>query len=272
LNLNKYIYAIRHPIRSLYSDAFIYRLISKTRKHVFIIAAPKSGSSWASCIFSNLLKWKEAMLTHNGGRREQEIDIRKLVTVTSRENLFSKHQHCRRSKGTLENIRRARIKPIIQVRDIYDTVISLRDHMTKEDVVMPMAYMDKGWHNMSLVMQTEFIIDMIIPWYFNFYAGWVTSDLVQNNRAYILTYEKLESDPVKAVYDCCEWIGESVTSLDIVKAVEMAKTKKNRKNVGVVGRGHRLLTPKQREKILKMSLYYPDIDFSLIGINKNISS
>ena len=180
-----------HPYKLLYYNDFIFWTISKKRKHVWIIAAPKSGSTWISAIFQELLKWKTSHLVNGYGRREQEIDIRKLISVTSRDNLFSPHQHCRASETTIKIIERARIQPIIHIRNIFDIVISVRDSLDQGNHTSAMAFVDANWHNMPYEKRTDFIIDMVVPWYFNFFAGWFSSELVRNKKAYISTYENM---------------------------------------------------------------------------------
>ena len=50
----------------------IARLISPTRKHVWLIAAPKSGSPWLGAILESVYGWPRVPLLDCYDRREQE--------------------------------------------------------------------------------------------------------------------------------------------------------------------------------------------------------
>lgn len=232
-----------------------------------MIAAPKSGSTWLSRILENLLGWQQVLLIPSHYRREQEIDIRKLVIESAHENIFSPGQHCRASEPTFKILRKARIKIFMQYRNIYDTVISVYDHFDANPVV-PYAYMDvDNWSKLDAEEKTNFVIDMVIPWFFNFYAGWLQSNLVKNNQIFLSSYESLQQDPCEHVKKLTEWFGENFTDTEIAEAIEKTSKGKTRKNKGIIGRG-RALKPYQKERIGRMAAYYPDIDFSLIGIGK----
>ncbi len=259
---------VRSPFCTIYSDAFIYSLVSKRRKHLWLIAAPKSGSTWLGVIIKNLLKWDTSALVSGYDRNEQEVDIRKLVTANRHRNIFSVHQHCKASKPTIGFIQNANIKPLIHIRNIFDTVVSVRDHIQNETSIIPTAYMDRvNWMRLSGEQKLNFVIDMVVPWYLSFYSGWFSNEIVKNGTAYISTYESLKSDPYGTVKKICEWVNEEVTESQIKEALELAQKSYTRKNKGEVGRGAQYITGDQKEKIINMCRYYPNINFEMIGIH-----
>lgn len=129
-----------------------------------------------------------------------------------------------------------------------------------------MAYMDENnWKSLNENERMDFVIDLIVPWYFNFYAGWFSSDLVKEGKILLISYESLLSNPYNEVKKIIDWIGIQKSDEEINSAIFSTKDQFTMKNVGIVGRGT-VLTIEQKQRIKKMASYYPKIDFSSLGI------
>lgn len=234
--------------------------------HVWHIAAPKSGSTWLTTILKELLHWNVSPLIPSYDRREQEISELNLVYPAMNNFVFSPHQHCRYSEATHKIIDKMNIRPLLQYRNIFDTVISFYDHCNRGELNFPMAYMDKvNWECLDENKKMDFIIDMIIPWYFNFYAGWFSSDLVQDEKILLISYEELVSDPSHQVKRIIQWIGIEKTEDEINTSISSSFINKTRKNVGIRNRGSALRLD-QKQRIRNMADYYPSIDFKFLGL------
>lgn len=256
---------LRRPWSGMYSDSYIYSLLAPRRSHAWVIAPPKSGSTWLSVLLEAYLGWETRSLAPSFDRREQEPSLRALAEAASREKVLSKHLHTRASQATIELIRRAAIKPIIQTRRLDDTLVSLGDHLDSESTTLPMAYMDDAqWGRLNGDSRQQFLIDMAAPWYFNFYAGWFSSELVRSGAAYVCRYEALQADPSRELLRICAHFGLPVEPERAEKAVAEAAKRFTRKNRGIVGRGQGL-TDGQRESLARMRQYYAGIDFSAVG-------
>ena len=49
---------LHKPSPVVYSDGFIYSLLPRKRSHLWVIVAPKTGSTWLSKILENYLDWE----------------------------------------------------------------------------------------------------------------------------------------------------------------------------------------------------------------------
>ena len=78
----------------------IARLVSPTRKHVWLVAAPKSGSTWLGAMLDSVFGWPRVPLLDCYDRREQEVDVRMLLQHPN-VDIFTPHQHTRASHPTL---------------------------------------------------------------------------------------------------------------------------------------------------------------------------
>lgn len=260
---------LKDPIRSIYVDSFISTLISKRRKHLWLIAAPKSGSTWLTVILDNCLKWKQISLVPDYDRREQEADLRQIILQGGRRgNIFSPHQHCRYSDNTASIITQTGAKVILLCRNIFDTVLSVKDHLDRESRIIPMSYMDdESWNALADEQRRDFVIDMIIPWYFNFYCGWFKSSLINSGQVLITTYENLNTNTPEVIGEILDFIEVQKSKVHINDAISKSRLRDTRKNKGVVGRGA-TLTIKQRKRIAVYAKYWKDVDLTLIGIDK----
>jgi len=268
VNTRHLIKAIQNPTHALYKDEVIEKLVPKGRKHLALISSPKSGSTWLNYILDSLLGWKELHMLPHFGRREQELDLHRLLLSDRDENIFTPGVHTRYNKETMNILNIANSKTIFQFRSIFDMVVSFRDHMNRESVRWPMAYMDKkNWALLDETKQLDFVIEMVVPWYYNFYCGWMSSDIIkERKRSLIITYEAMKKDTIGEIRRVCKFVGEKKTDKEIEAAMAASNKKNFRKNKGIVGRGKQQLNEEQIEKIISYTNFYPTIDFSLLGI------
>ena len=264
-------WASQRLIATLYTPDCILGMVHENRHHVMVIAAPKSGSSWLSVVLEELLHWRTNSLVFRHQRREQEIDINQIITTTRRAHLLSVNQHCRCSDATIEWMIGANIKGVVTCRNIFDTVFSYADHLRNESAEIPLAFLsDHQVQNMSQEALLNFVVDMIVPWYFNFYAGWIEYASGRGARVYLSRYEDLLDDPPGQIAAITDWLGFPQSGEDNAAAIEKGGSRYTRKNKAIKGRGKDL--PRELvERILKMASYYPDTDFSRAGLGLDLA-
>lgn len=238
----------------------------KLDNHLIILCAPKSGSTWLSRIMKNILKYDEIQMVSTFGHREQEIDFYYFLTQQPKGSVFSPHLHLKYSEYSESFFRKIDTKIIFQVRDIYDSVISLLDHVDKEGTAFPSAYISKSnWENMNRNEKIEFIVDLAIPWYISFYAGWYKSSLFNSDNFHLLTYESLLNDTNGEVSKIIDRFSLNIEKSDVELSINSVSKNNTRKNVGIVGRGQDI-NQNTRNKINRMASYHKDVDFTPLGI------
>jgi len=228
------------------------------KTHLLVACMPKSGSTYLSAILSNLEGFQQGILVHSAGRREQELDVLQMALYDN-ANYVAQH-HVRYSQGTQELLNKFDVKPIVLVRNVYDAMVSIRDHFRNESTEKPMGYAFpymKDWPDEKL---EEFIVDIFMPWYLNFFLSWKES----NNSCW-LTYEELIADPQATLGKIDRHFALGLDEQDMKKAIERASVGFTRKNVGKSGRGDQL-NDYCKNRIERLIQYYDGIDFSLIGI------
>lgn len=194
------------------------------------------------------------------GRREQELDGAALEAC-SRTSWVAQH-HVRHSAHTQRLLDVHRVTPVVLVRDLADACVSFRDHLRRESVVGPVAFVTDdmpSWDDERLI---EFIIDMAAPWYVAFHVSWQAAGPGPLHA----TYEQLVADPHGVVRRVVDHAGIAASDDDVARAVAAADGESTRRNVAVVGRGHTELTDAARSRLATYASYYPGFDLSSLGL------
>ena len=253
---------------------------------------PKSGSTLLSKLVGLSPGFRKVKVVPGFGRREQELSelqlARMLVRTENRRKRWRKRRfndrlrawvrapaplpawpigfvcqnHLRFSAPTQEIINKFKLAPVVLVRDIFDVVPSIRDHYRNTSLNMPMAYVTEHISQMSDERLHEFIVDMVLPWYFNFFVSWQDCQ-----HKLLVTYDDLIADQEGTLARVLEFAGldRRYVSTAVKGVAGRAESKFTRKNVGKAGRG-RELSERLKAKIRLMAEYYPGVDFDPIGL------
>ena len=192
------------------------------------------------------------------GRVEQDIDHLWAMRFLTSNTITQ--QHVKYNENTQLSMQLFGLKPLVLVRNIFDVVISVRDHIRNESYIGPIAWIDDKHHSMDDERLESFITDMVVPWYISFYVSWKNCD-----SARFIRYEELLADPRAMFLDLFENMGMNVTAYDLDRALASVSIKNTRRNVGVSGRGEGL-SEENKSKIVSLSKNYPHIDFTQIGL------
>ncbi|MEK7829777.1 MAG: sulfotransferase domain-containing protein [Acidobacteriota bacterium] len=237
-------------------------------KHIFIACAPKSGSTFLKNVLVNLTKFRPVFSVFAAQQNEHELDLPIWVKFGKTNTVTQ--QHCRASEANIQLMQAFGIKPIILVRNIYDTTISLRDFY-RTGFTDTTYYNRDDFDNFSDEQQTDLIIDNVLPWYFQFISSWQRAEADQRLEVIWLKYEDMIRDKASLVERLLSFYGLSAERADIEHVVAAAEgdTRRNRFNKGVVGRGE-TLSAKQKERIAVLASHYPSADFSCVGLRSRL--
>jgi len=253
-------------LRLFFSDEFLFSLI-KRKTHLLVIAPPKTGSTWLSVMLEEALHWPQIDLASSYCQREQEIDPRKFIQGVYADTVLLPHLHLRYSVYTERLIKEGGVKCVLLVRNIFDTIVSFADHCERLGLSWPMFYMDsRNWSELSYEAKLAAIVDLVVPWYFNFYAGWFSKRDTFSGQMVMVRYEDLVSDTDGTLREVLEALAIAPSEKVAIDRTGHDAEQKTLKNVGVVGRGAKLPVEIVK-KIERFASYYPSVDFSPIGLS-----
>ena len=238
------------------------------KKHILVACFPKSGSTWFAEIFSQLPDFYRVHLVPTYGHREQELTFDRLL-IFHAFNYVAQH-HCCYSFATEQYMRIFSIKPIVLVRNVFDCVVSLKEHIDtvktlndKEPSEFSLGRIEENYFSWTDEEKFDFIIDLCIPWYINFYVCWLNCPYAE-----WMNYEELRANP----FDVIKEFGRKFDlradgpAIEAALAAATAPGNRTRKNVGINGRGSARLSEAQKDRVRRLTRYYPTRDFSRIGL------
>ena len=247
---------------------------------ILVACMPKSGSTFLSALIASLPGFRREHVVPSYKRREQELCNAKLqrafeathilrrafdqglLTETQRPRAFVFQNHVRHNHETQVLIDRYRIVPIVLVRNIFDVVVSLRDHLARESYFTPLAYVDEAMADWDDERMHAFIVDMAVPWYIHFYVSWAKAE-----HRHFVTYEELTADPAETLRKALAFAKIPRTPEILAHALDKVQGASTRKNVGQSGRGA-VLSDDLKQRVRRYCSYYPDVDFEPIGIGR----
>lgn len=228
--------------------------------YIFVSAFPKSGSTLLNNVLIRLTgHFPHPLCDHH--LHEQNLVLSRLVDSWGFRSIAT--QHTLATPLNVERLKQFGIRPVILVRNIYDAAISLRDHTEREALHTATFNPPPGFADLSPEEKLDAIIDLALPWHLQFVASWQQADIDHVT----VTYEQLTQSPVETITEILTHLGREGSPEEIEKAWNAAANKGDtRFNVGQSGRGEAAFTSAQIARLKKLASYYPETDFSPIGL------
>lgn len=237
--------------------------VFKKTTNIFIACFPKSGSTYLAILLSKVTGFKILNAMQFAKHNEQDIykvKLRKFLSVNS-----VTQQHARGTENNVGLLIKYNIKPIILVRNIFDTLISYYDHLENEDYRVPMGFVHKEYFNMARQEKLDFLIKVHLPWYFNFLMSW--REASKDINTLWITYDQLFTDQTNTIQKILKFYKLSRSNNDIKSAIATIKKRKTRFNIGISGRG-KLISEQQKREIVNLARVWKvkSRELELIGI------
>lgn len=255
-----------------YRNRFISSIVGGTldldikgnNKNVMLCAQPKSASLYFTEVLARVLNYQN----HQIGFKLQGGVIyypRLLAAKFSRVNTIS-HCHNAADSNTIAIIEKLNLRTIVVTRNLLDAIVSRRDMLVKDKRAgnISSAAAINRFLNASLETQIDVIIDLFAASYINFFASW---DLYKNDdciNPIFITYEQINLDQVALVERVANNLGEKVNPEHIFRVVsDLTAQGGINFNKGIIGRGKKIITDRQIEKLrhLAVSLGCNDEEF-----------
>lgn len=256
-----------HPVSTLVLiTGRLQRLLLRDRKIIYVSCFPKSGSSYATRILSEITRVRIHRTVYAFLQNEQDIYLPALIDGFWHD--FATQQHTRATDPNVKLMNKYSIRPVVLVRNIFDIVCSFRDHLYNESKIWMMGYVTDDFFDLCENEQYDFIINLILPWYFNFYVSWYEAEREKKIEFLWITYEDMVEEPVVCFNNILRFLNVNKTEQEIKRTLKLdiKKGKRDKFNKGITGRGAKLLSEEQKLKIKSYKKYYPNIDFCRIGL------
>ena len=233
-------------------------------RHLFIACVPKSASTFLKNLLVNVTGYRDLFTVYAAGQTEHEIYLPTLRESAHLDTVTQ--QHCRASDANVHLMQGFGIRPVVLVRNIFDSVMSLLDFYNKGAFQTSFARAD--WPVLDDETKIDLLIENVIPWYFQFVSSWDLAEKQQRVEVYWLSYEDLVADKPSSVLKVLEFYGLGASRRGVEQRIREIESegRKIRFNKGVTGRGRSGLNDRQKEQIRRLTRYYPSTDFGRIGL------
>ncbi len=230
---------------------------------ILIAAAQRSGSTYLASILAHYFNCKIVFPSDASKGGEHELSEYQLYTLSNRDYVANLHLRC--SLAAVRRIETYNLHLIITIRNIFDTIISIKDHIRRVRQDVPsfgspliMSYVPRQLADDDDDRLEAYILDFVLPWYFSFYSSWIN----YSSSLPVIRYEELVTDPRIVLCKVLSRLGLEVDLGRIDSALRMAEASDTNKNIGVCGRGTQLES-KYMNRIKRLADYFPNVDFSV---------
>lgn len=233
-------------------------------RHVFIACVPKSASTFLKNLLVNVTGYRDLFTVYAAGQSEHEIYMPTLRESAHLDTVTQ--QHCRASDANVHLMQAFGIRPVVLVRNIFDSVMSLLDFYNKG--AFQTSYSRADWQVLDEETKIDLLIESVIPWYFQFVASWDLAEKQKRLEVHWLSYEDLVADKPASVLNVLEFYGLGASRRGVEQRIREIESeeRKIRFNKGVTGRGRSGLNNRQKDQIRRLTRYYPSTDFGRIGL------
>ncbi|MBN1911898.1 MAG: sulfotransferase domain-containing protein [Pirellulales bacterium] len=231
---------------------------------VMIACMPKSGSTLLRRALMEATHWPRLQGVLGFQRTPQNLYPSLLLNHARQNGVYQ--QHLQASEIHVALLNQFRFHTVVLVRNLLDVAASLFDHLHRESRFSFAAYLTDDFFELDRPTQLDLVVELLMPWFINFYVGW--HDAWQSNVLNMtwVTYEELVADMPGTVGRILEFIGQPKSEEEVSLALQRAVQSHTRFNKGVTGRGLKTLSPEQVDRIRSLTRFYPWVDFSRIGL------
>jgi hypothetical protein len=233
-------------------------------RHIFIACVPKSGSTFLKNLLLAVTGYTDAFMVNSASQFEQELYLPTLRHTAHLDTVTQ--QHCRASDINVQLMQAFEIRPVVLVRNVFDSVISLLDFY--DGGASSNSYFREGYQTLDTEARIDLIIDNFVPWYFQFVASWSLTEKQKRLEVFWLNYEELIADKTNRTQSVLGFYGLEAPLngiKDAIRETELNKGK-TRFNKGVAGRGRAGLNDEQKARIVRFAQYFPGTDFTRLGL------
>lgn len=254
-------YSGERAVLSDYAPALAEDRLGKT---LLIACMPKSGSSWLVSAMQKVSCFPTASLAHGFVENEQELYLPAILHWAQADKVVQ--QHCRASAPNIHLVQAFGMKPVVLVRNLADTLISMRDFWDNGAVRNSFLYPD--WDSLDLDSKHEALVHHLAPWYVQFFVSWAMAERKCEVEPMWVRYEDMIPNKAETLSSIAAFAELPAGPAEIEAAIRAVDGDKaaTRFNKGVAGRGAEAFTPAQHEMLRALTRPYPSIDFSPIGL------
>lgn len=253
----------------LHGDGDRTKSTNKQTSCIGIFGAPKSASTFIWRVFLELTGRQGGRYTlDNSGLGLHELDVDRIADQWRQNGAWISHSHVTASPYTLAVIARFDATSIVTVRNLLDTVVSLREEWLRQWQENSANLLPDGSGSVQFLglvpitsvqhfmassakSQTDFVIETVCAWYARFIEGWRIAARKQPDKICLSAYEDLLEGEVAQLFRLAQFANLETTVERVEQACATVKGNKSlaNYNIGKRGRGDKTLSSRQVHRV-----------------------
>lgn len=223
-------------------------------RHFLVTGFPESGLETLAEAVRSSLGYVGAQLAEPSYHTEDALSESRLRAVAAVDTVS--RLHCAATEENISLMRRFAIRPMILVRNVYDTLLSWRRSAFPDIHFLPL----RSTHDAAIIQQIDIIMAERAAWLVHFYAQWRRATERKAVDALWITAEAAAAYPEETAVRIIRFLGRPCPEETIVAALsKLAATAPEAPESGDS------FTDRQKAAIRRLADQYPDVDFSTIG-------
>ncbi|MEQ9454645.1 MAG: hypothetical protein RLN76_08665 [Phycisphaeraceae bacterium] len=235
-------------------------------REVLIAANPKTGSTLLFNAIARILDRPQTQVVYSFDNPEQDLYLPQLARDCLLRTGVAKLHLCA-TQANVALLHAFNITPIIQTRNLFDVIVSARDHIIKDLSDTPdRSGLATAIRALDPVAQIDAVMDLHLAWYLRFFATWAETRDEGTIATHWIDYDDLVGDTPTAIRGALDFLEVGYESARVDEVLSGLKPSETRFNVGRAGRGGELLTAGQIDRVRRAAGYYANVDFSPVGV------
>jgi hypothetical protein len=245
---------------------------------VGVFAPPKSASTFVWAVLARLLNADRTVFNtvhpRDGGLQlTHELDSKRMQDRRLQRRSVVFRMHLQASQHTLFHIRELAIRTIVCSRDVFDCLVSLREEWLKqwthrEQVegtrergteeaflgTIPIPIIER-FMSVEPERQIDMVIELATLWYLRFYQSWRCVLERDPGAVCVCRFDELagaSEQVIERVLAFLDYPASGIAISDAISAVMQDRAEANL-NVGVAGRGRRMMSAAQIDRVIAIA-------------------
>ncbi len=243
------------------------RLLGKERKAVVLAFPPKAAGTFLRNSIIEAIDGKLVRVAHALGGRDATPYLPTFVAYYSgalTERTLVAHVHMLALPANRHFLEVFDIRPVVMMRSIPDMLASYWDMLDTDAVARGdglNCIIPEDFQRLPDAAKADFLVDILGPWYTNYFAGWLGYTEADPGRVCVLHYRDFKDDPAGALATALDHVGLSRTPGECQAAIDLNWTNRrlSRFNKGEEGRGGRYLKAVHMNRLARMLGHYPKL-------------
>ncbi|GAA0556347.1 sulfotransferase [Rhizomicrobium electricum] len=243
----------------------LFRTLGETRKAVVLAFPPKAGGTFLRTAIIKAIDGQLVRIVHALAGRDATPYLPTLLRYFEggvTDKTLVTHVHMLALGANLHLMNAFAIKPVVMVRSIPDMLASYWDMIESDDDALRdglNCHIPPNFRTLAQNAKADFIVDILAPWYVNFYAGWIAYAAAAPDKVLMIDFRVFQQNPAGVVAGILDHVGLPCDTKACEAGVAYAWEIRSalRFNKGEGGRGAAYFRPVHLKRLTRMAAHYP---------------